>query len=207
MRRQLTRPSEGHASHIFRDKFSTTSSMRRQIVRLLRYSTFGRTCFPYPKRISSRPWDDNLIDYYGIRYLDETRSLPPKEDFSLVHEDDELHDRLGTRTGQVSYLLKGLLCPWDEHFIDYISTWLSDRTKSLSPTKSWSSKRWQIIDCYALDLEEVTKLLIPKRNTSSTRRQVNRLLRYSKKQIKIANNKGNQPIGRQLKRKYYTSKC
>ena len=167
------------------------SSMRRQLIRIIWYSTFGGTCFPYLKKISSRPWDDNLINYYGIRYLDETRSLPPKEDFSLVHEYDELHDRLGTRTGQVSYLLKGLLRPWDEHFIDYISTRLSDRTKSLSPTKSWSSKRWQIIDCYALDLEEVTKLLIPKRNPSSTRWQENRLLRYSKKQNKIANDKDN----------------
>ena len=46
---------------------------------------------------------------------------------------------------------------------------------------------------------EVTKLLNPKRSTSSMRRQSNRLLRYSKKQIKTANDKGNQPIDCQLK--------
>ena len=41
--------------------------------------------------------------------------------------------------------------------------------------------------------------------TRTTMTHENRLPQYSKKQIKIANDKGNQPIGRQLKRKYYTS--
>jgi len=42
--------------------------------------------------------------------------------------------------------------------------------------------------------------------TRTTMTQENRLPQYSKKkQIKAAMDKGNQPIGRQLKRKYYTS--
>ena len=43
--------------------------------------------------------------------------------------------------------------------------------------------------------------------TRTTMTHENRLPQYSKKQIKIANDIGNQPIGRQLKRKYYTSEC
>jgi len=41
--------------------------------------------------------------------------------------------------------------------------------------------------------------------TRTTMTHENRLPQYLKKQIKTANDKGNQPISRQLKRKCYTS--
>jgi hypothetical protein len=82
-----------------------SSSMRWRLIRLLRYSTFGGTCFLYLKRTSSRSWDDNLIDYYGIRYLDGTCSLSPKR----IPGWDML-----------PYLPNKIFShPWDDELLDY----------------------------------------------------------------------------------------
>ena len=78
----------------------------RQLFQLLRYSTFRGTCLPYIKKIffSSMRWQLNRLLRYSIYGRDK---LPiSQEDFSLIHEDDELHDYFGTQTGQVPHFPK-----------------------------------------------------------------------------------------------------
>jgi len=85
------------------------SSMRRRLIRLLRYSTFGGTSSLSPKRIfSSMRWQ--LVDYYGTR---------PSE-------------------GHVPYLPRGSSRPWDNN-------WPTTSVLELQRNKFPISKKKQFI--------------------------------------------------------------
>ena len=107
------------------------------IDRLLRYSIFGGTCSPYPKRIFSRPWDDDkLFDYFGTRPSDGTSSLSLKR--ILVHEMTNYFDYFGTRSSDGTHSLSPKRIPSSmrRQLINHFGTRSSDGIFSPSPTRT-----------------------------------------------------------------------
>ena len=113
-----------------RDKFSTFSSMRRRLIRLLRYSTFGRTSSPYLKRIF--PVHETTT-YSTTLVLNLRRDKFPisQEDF-FVHE--TTIDRLYTTFGGTNSLSpKRISSSMRWQLIDYFGTRPLKGQVSISP--------------------------------------------------------------------------
>ena len=69
--------------------------------RLHRYSTFGGTCSPHPKRIISS-MRRQIIDYYSTRSSDGTSSLFPKRNFFIYETTNySTTSVLNLRLGQI----------------------------------------------------------------------------------------------------------
>ena len=114
-------------------------------IRLLRYSTFGRDKILISQEESLRPSDDRL----------STTSV------------------LDLWTGQVPYLPKrNFFSSMRRQLINYFGTRSLDGTSSLSLRRTQSYKEITIHRLLRTRLSEDTKLLTPKRNPSSSRRQL-----------------------------------
>jgi hypothetical protein len=161
------------------DQFPIFFSTMRRLTRLLRYSVSGWDQLPiFSINVTSTYSTTAVLDLRTghAPYLARGISSYMRRQPIDYHRDP--------RTGPDPYIQRTYSSHLqDDELSDYSSTRPTDRTCSLSRKRISTSMRQQLVD-YSENI---------------------RLLRYSKKQIKTANDKGNQPIGRQLKRKYYTS--
>jgi len=172
------------------------------------------------------------IDYSGTRSSDGTRSLSPKRNF-FVHEaknyrllrystfgrdklpisqkDSHIRDNNQLTTIVLDSIRDKIYMSQEELHIHEMTTsrLLRTRPKKTAIKEIITQEDEDLSITIVLDKEgssvHVTIKNLYYYGTRTTMTQENRLPQYSNKQIKTANDKGNQPIGRQLKRKCYTS--
>ena len=151
---------------------------------------------PISQEDSSHPWDEGLFEYYGARSMDGTSSLFHKRIFSRLL-DNELFDYSstpptdGTRSlspkkdffiyeTTIGRLPRYSILGWDKFPI-------SDKDLVIQELTIRRLLRTQRKYLTTTVLEQFLHFL--GRNYSSTRRRTNQLLRHSKKQLKMANDK------------------
>ena len=172
------------------------------------------------------------IDYSGTRSSDGTRSLSPKRNF-FVHEaknyrllrystfgrdklpisqkDSHIRDNNQSTTTVLDSIRDKISTSQEELLIHEMTTSRLLRTRpKRTPIKGVITQEDEDLSTTIVLHKEGSSIHETIKNldyhgTRTTMTHENRLPQYSKKQIKT--DKGNQPIGRQLKRKYYTSEC
>ena len=187
---------------------------------------------PYLPREISSSMRRKITDYFGTRSSYGTRSLSPKRNF-FAHEvtnyrllrysifgrdkfpisqkDSHIRDNNQSTTTVLDSIRDKISTSQEELLIHEMATSRLLRTRpKRTPIKGVITQEDEdlsttiVLDKEGSSVHETIKNL-DYHGTRTTMTHENRLPQYSKKQIKT--DKGNQPIGRQLKRKYYTSEC
>ena len=134
------------------------SSIRRQLIRLLRYSIFGWDKLPISQEEFIHPWDDKLST---TPVLDLWMGQAPYFPSGTIRPwGDKLSTTtvLDVRMGQDPYLLGKVYPSMRRQIIDSSGTRSVDRTSSLS-----SSIRRQLIDYFSTRSSNGTTSLSPRR--------------------------------------------
>ena len=138
--------------------------------RLLRYSTQTETRSIFRKRIySSVRW--RFVDYYGTRLKLRQDLYFPRGFIHPWGDNSSTTTVLDSRWDKISTSQEDLVIhEVTTHQLLRYST--QDETISLFSKRTYSSMRWQFVDYYDSRFWENTRLLIPKGNSSSIRRQL-----------------------------------
>ena len=156
------------------------------------------------------PWRWRPVDYYDTRPYEDTRLPLPKRNFSSMRR--QLVDYYGIRPmkRQDLYLPRGVIRTWDDNLS---TTTVFDLWRDKISISQEELFIHGMTTCRLLrySTQDKTRSPFPKRNYSSMRWQTNWLLRYSKTQIKVTNDKLREKATTRSvvnsKKTYYTSKC